>query len=516
MILDLDAPSTPGAMDADLCLVGAGAVGITIALAFAGSRHRVIVLEGGGERREPSSDGLLASDLRGLPCSTALDGRARVLGGSTTMWAGQALAFDDDVFARRDWVPDSGWPLGPADVRRHLRRAERVLGLPEPVLDDRGWPPRLPKPPAVEGLDATFSAFSPAPDFARTHRTRLAAAPNVRIVLHANATRVLTARDGSAVEAIEARSLGGRRVQVRARRYVVCCGGIETPRLLLASAVGNARDLVGRCFQEHAHLRIALAARSRRELAERFSSRRVKGIRLYAKLAASERLQRAERILNVGGDVMYDVDANEAVASGRRLVGALRERRPRSAAGHARTVLAHPLQLGRSAAGVAMLGRKASEGYGPPKFCVQVENAPRRESRILLGDRPDALGMPRAVIDWKIDEAELRTIDVFARRVDAGLRAEGLGRLELSDLPLDGDPAALAERLDGGCHHMGATRMADDPADGVVDRDLRVHGMENLYLASSSVFPTGGWGNPTLTLLALALRLADRLELELA
>ena len=134
----------------------------------------------------------------------------------------------------------------------------------------------------------------------------------------------------------------------------------------------------------------------------------------------------------------------------------------------------------------------------------------------MLGDRRDAVGMPRAVVDWRIGELELRTIEVFARRVDAGLRAHGLGCLELSRLPSGTDLGELSEVLAGGCHHLGGTRMADDPAAGVVDRDLRVHGVPNLHVASASVFPTGGWGNPTLTILALALRLAGRLERELA
>lgn len=521
MILDLETTRIPAELETDLCLIGAGAVGIAIALAFAGGRHRVVVLESGGERPEAETEALLASDLRGVRCSTALDGRARIFGGSTTMWAGQALTFDETVFAAREWVPGSGWPLAPAEIAPYLPRARRVLALPELPLGDDGWPARLPQPPVLDGLTAMLSSFSPAPNLARTHREALARAANVTIVLHANATQIVTARDGAEVGALDARSLGGHRLRVRARRYVVCCGGIETPRLLLASkrvdprGVGNAHDLAGRCFQEHPHLKIPIVGGSRRRLAQQFHSRRLNGVRVLAKLAAGERLQRSERILNAGGDVTYDVDANDAVRSGRALVRAARERRGRHAAAHAGAVLAHPLQLARAASGAALLGRKASEGSGPPFFCVQVENAPRPESRVMLGDRPDALGVPRAVVDWRVGEAELRTIEVFARRVDADLRAHGFGRLDLSDLPRDGDPAELSGRLAGGCHHVGATRMADDPAAGVVDRDLRVHGVDNLYVASSSVFPTGGWGNPTLTLLALALRLAGHLEREL-
>ncbi len=514
MIVDLEQASLPPELEADLCIVGAGAAGIAIALAFVGGNHRVIVLESGGERPEPDVEALLQSDLRGLRCATALDGRARIFGGSTTMWAGQALAFDDTVFAARPWVPGSGWPLEADEIRRHLPAAERLLQLGEPRAD--GWPGELPRPPGIDGLERTFSAFSPAPNFARTHRQTLAAAVNVTVVLHANATRLATSGDGSGVEAVEARSLGGRAVRVRARRHVVCCGGIETPRLLLVSGVGNAHDMVGRCFQEHPHLLLPLVGGSRRAIARHFHSHRVHGVRLYGKLAASADLQRAERILNVGGDVTYDVHANEAVRAGRRFVRAVREHRPRAVAAHGGAALAHPNQLARAAFASTVLGRKATEGFGQPYLCVQVENAPRQKSRVMLGDSPDALGLPRAVVDWRIGDLELRSIEVFARRVDAGLGAHDLGRLDLSALPSRLDLTELSGMLAGGCHHLGGTRMADAPAAGVVDRDLRVHGVPNLHIASASVFPTGGWGNPTLTILALALRLADRLERELA
>jgi choline dehydrogenase-like flavoprotein len=501
MILDFDSADTPPEIEADLCLAGAGAAGIALALEFVGAGQRVVVLESGGECFEPATQRLYDSELHGLPCASVHEGRARRFGGTTTMWAGQALPLDEIDFEARDWVPGSGWPLTVSDLQPYYRRAERLLGLPEAWYGERGWPRGLPKPPVAEGLTARFSTFSPTPNFATSHRAAVERAANVTVLLHANARRLVMDDSGGWVEEIDIASLSsGRAGRVRARRYVICCGGVETPRLLLASRVGN--DQVGRYFQEHVHVNVPVLAGSRRVMGRLFHGRRVGGIRHFAKLSASPALQRRERMLNVGANVSYDPNANRAVRAVKdgNLLGALR----------------YPGQLGGAVYRRVVVRQKASEGFGTMYFCVQTENAPRRESRVTLSGRTDALGMPRAVVDWRVGDEELRTAELFARRLSALLRGSGLGNLDLAGFPLPRDFALLRERVAGGAHHIGTTRMAKHPRDGVVDRDCRVFGVENLFVAGSAVFPTGGWSNPTLTLLALCYRLADRLKQELA
>jgi choline dehydrogenase-like flavoprotein len=521
MILDFESHEVPSDLEADLCIVGAGAVGLAVALEFTRTRHRVVVLEGGGEEPEPHTQGLYQSDLRGVRCSTVHDGRARIFGGTTTMWAGQALPLEDIDLVRRDWVEHSGWPISFSEIGSYIPRAERLLRLPEVSYDELGWPPKLPQPPEFDGLRRRFSTFSPTPNLARAYRSALAGATNVTVLLHANVTRVSTVADNSSVEAVEVRSLLGRSGRVHARRYVLCCGGVETPRLLLASrgvdhrGVGNGHDLVGRFFQEHPNVKVPVVPRSRRRMARMFHTKRLGRVRHFAKLGVREELQRSEGILNVGGDLCYDVDANAAVGSVRVLVDAIRARDLERAPRAVLRILGHPGQLLAAAVGAAVLRQKPTEGFGTMYLCVQTEAAPNPDSRVMLGARTDALGVPRAVVDWRIGEPELRTAEIFARRVDAGLRAHGLGHLDLSGFPLERDLERLSERVAGGCHHIGTTRMSNDPRNGVVDRNCRVHGVDNLFVAGSSVFSTGGWSNPTLTLLALGYRLSDRLKEEL-
>ena len=518
MILDFERGDTPAQLDTDLCIVGAGAAGIALALEFANTHTSVTLLESGGERPEPDTQRLYDAELRGLPCATVHDGRARVFGGTTTMWAGQAMALSETDFAVREWVTNSGWPLSLAQLEPYYRRAERLMRLPESTYDERGWPAALPMPRSADGIERRFSTFSPAPNFASSHRDELARAANVTVVLHANATSLSMSEDGAGVDRIELASLGGRSGWVRARRYVICCGGVETPRLLLASTgrrtrgVGNEHDLVGRFFAEHVHVKLPVTGADRRALARLFHGRRLSGVRHFAKLSATEALQRDERILNVGADLCYDPDANVALRAVKELRGAARDRRPVQAARAALTAARHPRQLSSAGYRRAVLRQKASEGFGPIYFCLQTETAARRESRVTLDRRVDALGMPRAIVDWRVGAPEVRTATVFADRLDALLCRAGLGRLALSELPRADE---LEGRVAGGCHHIGTTRMAADARAGVVDRDCRVFGVQNLFIAGSAVFPTSGWSNPTLTLLALGYRLADELKREL-
>jgi choline dehydrogenase-like flavoprotein len=518
MIRDFASTDVPADFDSDLCIVGAGAVGIAIALEFCKAPHRVVVLESGGEHRERETQRLYDSELRGLRCSTVHEGRARVFGGTTTMWAGQALPLDEVDFARRSWVEHSGWPISGDQLQPYYRRAERLMGLPGASYGEPGWPTSLPRPPLVPGTHRRFSTFSPTPNFATVYRAALAGAANVTVLLHANATRLVMSEDGSRVDAIEIQSLSGRAGSIRGRRFVLCCGGVETPRLLLAShrarsqGIGNGHDLVGRFFQEHLHVNVPVVPEDRRAIARVFNSKRLRHVPHFAKVSATAALQQRKRILNVGSNLTYDPDANVAVRAVKELDAAIREGRLWDQAPRALlAAVRHPAQLATAGYSHAIRRQKASEGVGAMYICVQAENAPRPESRVTVDRHVDALGMPRAVVDWRIGEAELRTIELFARRVDELLRTGGLGRLDLSGFPLERDLGRLSQRVAGGCHHIGTTRMSEDMREGVVDRDCRVHGVQNLFVAGSAVFPTSGWSNPTLTLLALGLRLADHL-----
>jgi choline dehydrogenase-like flavoprotein len=248
-----------------------------------------------------------------------------------------------------------------------------------------------------------------------------------------------------------------------------------------------------------------------------FNTRRVNGARYYPKLSASAELQRQEGMLNVGADVRYDFDPDSAVESAKLIVRGLRrpELRPRMARA-AWNVARQPHELASAAYRRFVLKHKVSEGGGPISFSVQCEALPDVANRVTLGSQADPLGVPKAVVHWRLSELERRSLETFSRLLADELRGHGLGELDLSPFPLPDDAQRVAAHVGAGFHQTGTTRMDDDPALGVVDRDCRVHGVQNLHVGSAAVFPAGGYSNPTLTIMALSVRLGDRLKAELA
>jgi hypothetical protein len=145
---------------------------------------------------------------------------------------------------------------------------------------------------------------------------------------------------------------------------------------------------------------------------------------------------------------------------------------------------------------------------------VRAEQAPNPDSRVQLDTETDALGIPRITLDWRLTELDIESVAVLAQDFGHELERLGMGRVEMAEWLLGSgrrwttDPLISSHPI-GGYHHIGTTRMADSPAQGVCDAEGRVHGLANLYVAGSSLFPTSGWANPTLTIIALAMRTGD-------
>jgi choline dehydrogenase-like flavoprotein len=507
-------------LDADVCIVGSGAAGITIARDLDGSPLRVLVLEGGGRSVLQKVQELYRADVAGLSNSGVHDLRFRVFGGSTTRWAGQALPLLDADFERREWVPHSGWPLSRDELEPYYRRAAEVLEVrPFPRDPAAEWPAALAPAPAFEpgSLVPYYSQFGPRPDFSLRFGAALERSPNIEVLLDANVVALVPDAAVSHIAGARVRSLAGREIAVSARQFVLCTGGIEVPRILLASeegcdgGLGNSHDLVGRCFQEHPSVDVGPVTGDRRTISRWFGPAREAGIRLqrYAVMAPSR--QRSERLLQVNAEVVFP--QADSINAGKLLFNAVRRPELRDQLlPAARTVARDPLPLLRSGWRYLVQRRPALDTSGTPYLAVGGEQAPNPESRVRLGDDRDALGMRRAVLDWRLTEQEIRTWRQMAELTAGEFERLGLGFVDVDRFALPDDPGELSGRVVDRGHHMGTARMAEDPREGVVDRDCRVHGLENLWIASSAVFPTGGFSNPTFTIIALCLRLADRLK----
>lgn len=471
------------ALSADVCVVGGGPVGITLARALAGAGVSVCLLESGGLAPDRETEDLNRGEARGdasrLGDDYLTDSRVRQLGGASALWAGQMRPLDFEDFEPAPHVPGSGWPFRREALDPFYARLGTSLGL-QPF--DDGTPEGDPGPIVFRRGHRTVVAkgfqYNPL-RFGAVFRDDLAADPRIKVVLHATASGIEPAPSGAAVRRIGIGVLGKPSGLVAtAGHYVLAAGAIENARLLLASSagrggLGNGRDLVGRNFMEHPHVHAGIGM-------------------------AVLWTERLARLYLPGGATLFF--ASPAWKRSRRMVGValnlVDAPAPRDDLDRQVALAAHDTDAGS--------GGGARESFRSVN--VQAEQAPNPASRVTLTGRRDALGMPRVRLEWRLGAMDLDSIDRFVRVFSVELPRAGAGRLKPT---VERD--RLSEVIGWGWHHMGTTRMDADPARGVVDADVRVHGIENLFVAGSSVFPTSGVANPTFTAMALALRLADHI-----
>jgi choline dehydrogenase-like flavoprotein len=516
MLLDFRDAAVPAQHRADVCVIGAGPAGIAIAREFIGSGRSVIVLESGGlDFEQGIQDFCKGENTRE---DFALDAsRFRLFGGTSLVWGGWCAPLDELDFQRREWVPYSGWPISKQDLLPFYRRAQTLCELGKYRYDVAEWPALAKSTLALDPakLSHRMWQLSPPTRFGEVYRVELTRARDVTLLLHATATGLVTGENARAVTEVRIADLGGRRGRVSAQLFVIACGGIETPRLLLMSnsvearGIGNRHDLVGRFFMEHPHPDAGGVLISG-DIArfKPYVDRTANGERVVLGMAPSAAAQRRLRILNSSiavHDAMH-FEPSEGWDSLTKLARAADEGRwPESAGTHVGRVLRDLDDVIRE--GYRRARHRPVQGYS---FVARTETAPNPANRVTLAAERDALGLPRARLHWRVGSLERRTVEQTMRLVAAELGRLDLGRVRLNELLLE-DDARWSENLSWFGHHMGTTRMSDDASRGVVDANCRVHGVANLFIAGSSVFPTAGFANPTLTLLALALRLADHL-----
>jgi choline dehydrogenase-like flavoprotein len=545
MIQDASEIEDGAALDCEIGILGAGAAGIAIALQFLEGGRRVMLLEAGRAGFDAPTQALYEGEVANPALHPPLDQyRQRRFGGSTTLWGGRCMPLDPLDFAARPWMPHSGWPIGPEDLAPWYPAANAFCEAGDFDYDAATAVPGGMRPMLADFAPRHFDTdgierFSAPTDFAARYGHRLRASASVRVILGAHATEILTCAEGTRVTGVRVRRLGGGGFTLRPRQLVVAMGGLETARLLLASrgtqaaGIGNAEDQLGRYYMSHiagtsGRLRLAL----RRGLVRHGYERTEDGVyvrrRLRLTAAAQARDEVGNAVMRLHFPPIPDPRHGSGILSGlylaRRLLPVEYRKRLEGPGGsltaHLRNIVTDPA----STIGFAtdMLWRRKLAARKFPSIIIHPpggvfsldyhgEQAPNPDSRVTLSEARDALGMPRLRVDWRYSEVDLRTAETCFRRLAEDLAHWGRGRLEL-------EPGRLREELlrDGayGGHHIGTARMGHSPRRSVVDAQARVHGMHNLHLAGAAIFPTSGQANPTLTLVALALRLAARLQRE--
>jgi len=485
-----DAPDIT--VDADVCIAGSGPAGIAIAREFLDRNLQVVVLEAGGVAEDLASQAYYEGENTGLPYDLARS-RYRVYGGSATHWGGYTTPLDPADFEAHDWIPLSGWPLEYDEIQPYYGPALRWLGFEEREYDPEFWVARGEQIVRFPGDEVRnkiwrFHRYQ----FGEANREALAAATNVRVLLNAPVTRIETGEARNGVVGFVVQPTPDRRLTVRARLYVLACGGLETPRILLSAGPDFtplvANDSVGRFFMEHFHvtwqLELALFTAAARSRLYQQCGVIDDCCEVRAFFQLSPELRREHRLTSVAFKVHHE---------------------------------AEPDALGRAAGSLENRLRRRENEFGTGSVSVMAEQVPNPSSRVTLGDERDALGVPRLRLDWRPSTLDSDSMFRSTQILAAKLGEAGVGRLRfLPEFAAKEYATDFNRDVLGGDHHMGTTRMATTPRDGVVDKDCRVHGIENLYIAGSSVFPTCGCANPTLTIVALAMRLADHLAESLA
>lgn len=534
-------------LNADICIIGAGAAGISLALKLGDSGLKILLVESGGLRREAPIQAMYAGHVVNQQLHAAPDRfRCRQFGGSTVLWGGRCVPFDPIDFEPRSYIPHSGWPLNADELAPFYRAANEVCeaGAFAYQIDEAF---NRPTRPMVDGFASEdfrtdeLERFSKPTDFAARYRATLDAASNVRVLLHATATQLVFDDSGQELKKVTLRNLSGKTATAHARTFVLATGGLEVPRLLLANrdahpaGVGNGHDAVGRYYM--CHIAGTLGRITINRSAETvWHDYDIADDGTYCRRRFSIRpeAQRREKIGNFIARLHHpriaDPEHRTAILSlvflGSRLLPW--EYRTRVAPDHGTTwnqyrrhianVAAAPFSTARFAAQM-LTGRFLAERKIPSlvvkskadlfSIDFHAEQIPNPESRITLADDTDAFGIPRIKIDWRYTRQDVQTVEKAVAMLASDFSKSTVGRFEY-------DPDAIeAEMIRYGAyggHHIGTARMGTDARTSVVDRQCRIHGVDNLYIAGAATFPTSSQANPTLTIVALSLRLAEHLK----
>ena len=507
-------------IEGDICIVGAGAAGISIALEWVNSGRRVILLEGGGFNLEPAMQDLYRGEIIGKPYYPLQAARLHCFGGTTGHWAGFCSTLDPVDFQKRSWVPHSGWPLSLDDLHTYYERAHKLIELGPYQYEARYWEQQDPEvirlPYEQRRVWTKMWQFSPPTRFGTRYRDAIVNAPDVHLYTYANVIDIEANESVNAIEQLHAATLDGKRHRVRAHQYILACESIQNARLLLASnrqastGLGNTHDQVGRYFMEHIEMPVAeLVLQRPRPLKMyllNYGQTRARG-----ELALGRALQRENHLLNgtfslTPGGVGNNLRGTFQEFPAEQLLRYSDQPEPEPTPQAESSITEAP------PASVPPAAQITVSPFQLLKLACRHEQSPNPDSRVSLSTERDALGMPRAKLDWQLTELDKRSIRKSCELLARESGRSRIGRVRLLEWLTESSDKDWPAFLSGGWHHMGTTRMNENARQGVVDVNCRVHGLANLYVAGASVFPTGGAANPTLSLIALSLRLSDHIK----
>lgn len=542
MIIDAQEISAGSSIDTDICIVGSGPAGLTLAREFRNQSLKVCLIESGGFTARRALKRLNEGQTFGDPYPNPRWGRTRQFGGTPNRWqielgpnlyGARYAPLSPIDFESRDWLPNSGWPFSKAELDPYYERAQQHCGLGPYVYETESWegPGLTPLKFSTGHLETSMFQFGPRDVWTKHYSDITSDASNITCVVNGTVLEIETDDGGTNVTGICAVNSVGAQFRVRASHVILAVGCIESSRLLLLSrgrqGLGNQHDVVGRYFMDHPQAYLNVFVPSDRRI---FDNTALYDLRpmgrdkdrygVMAKLTFSEEILRREQLQNICFALFPRRDhfMSEAFQSFfTLLLTVIHRQRPSNLPYHLITMLkgsGHLLQIGAWAlqgkAPYPYLARggwstipNRSELFTVFEIFSLLEQAPDPNNRITLGEQLDPNGQPKVQIHWRFTERDRQSVLRARTLLQEEFAQAGLGTISFTK-ELFTSPSSV--------HPIGGTRMSSNPRLGVVDENCKVHDVSNLYIASSAVFPTSGYANPTLTVVALACRIADHIK----
>jgi len=537
MIVDGRALLSGSEKEHEICVVGSGIAAMVLVMELAGFCKDICMIESGAWSPDDNTQSLYALDSVGFPIRENYQSRLRYFGGSCNIWAGRVMIYNEIDFKPRPWINSFSWPLNFAEIDRYCESASRYLNLPSyDKLKPETWRSRLSDFEKLlvgnPNFKANVSLFAKAParfGYKTSYYKIIKRSRTVTAFINSNVVNVQLDEALKRVIHVDVACLNGTHYKIKARKFVLACGGLENARILLASdkqvagGIGNQHGVLGRYYMDHPRAVFGRIRLTRKIDLDHMLGMPVTGGKMQLGIGLSDKIQAKEGLLNsylsleptysIGNMQFYQTFVKlmkrllRKGYSGKRFDFKTREIADVPELIYLLTpkeLLPHFMYYSYYKYSrfvkrlVAKLSHLSIVNYS--------EQEAIKESRVYLGIEKDKLGMPKLTLDWRVSDRSLKSSLRLMELLDEHFRRHDAGHIEADLTEIKRLPYTDAS------HHLGTTRMSTDPNGGVVDINCRVHGIDNLYVAGSSVFPTAGHANPTLTIAAMSMRLADHLK----
>ncbi|MFC1747509.1 GMC oxidoreductase [Pseudomonadota bacterium] len=526
MIIDTASLENTETYNADICIIGGGVAGIVLANEFLSDNKNIVLLESGDEFYEEETQELYQAQSIPENFPSPYVSRLRLLGGSSNHWENSTERFDPIDFKKREWVSDSGWPITYEELARYYPEAEEYCNVGANGYDFQFWKEKLNIKDMLSESKLFNSVVSKSSEyptqFFDEYGEKLITSNKIRVIKNANAVDLIYNLETQEVSSLSFRSTRQDTLHtVNAKTFIMAMGGIENARMLLTlnekyeNRLGNQFDNVGRYFMEHPTIRAAhLLPLQENSLDPVYEGIMDDALHIRGRASLSEAAQTEHQTNNMR---MYftkqaEIALSDGISSSHIVSDSLADTElPDDFGGHLVNIVKDIDHIAES-----FLKKKLDTSFfdsayefGGYQMISMIEQTPDRDNRVKLGDEKDQLGIKKVEIDFRVTQSDKdaawKTLELLAQ--DPGIQS--IGRIKLLK---ERESRIWASQLGFGQHHIGTTKMSDKPESGVVDPSLKVFGTKNLYITGSSVFPTGGHVPPTLTIVAISIKLARELR----